>query len=150
MQHQASPAVARPSCQTLERMHRIIRRQLPCAVPLLLAAFSAVAGEAAEAPAISLVLPYISAPRTDALADLARAVTSSFESRAAITSLHSAESKLAKSISSAATLSLVELGTSTARQALQDCLKGEYPGGGMGVLSLPQGRPSATTDHCRW
>lgn len=56
---------------------------------------------------------------------------------------------LARSIARAASESIVELGTATAKQAVLDCLKGEYPGGGMGSLSLPFGRAAVQTDHCR-
>jgi hypothetical protein len=52
-------------------------------------------------------------------------------------------------LANAAKISIIEQGVNTSKQALLDCQKGEYPGGGMGVLSLPHGRPSAITDHCR-
>ena len=55
---------------------------------------------------------------------------------------------LANSIARSARRSVIERGTQTAKEAVLDCLKGDYPGGGMGLLSLPFGRSSARTDHC--
>ena len=43
---------------------------------------------------------------------------------------------------------LLESGIETAKEALLECQKGDYPGGGMGLLSMPLGRPSSRTDHC--
>ena len=60
----------------------------------------------------------------------------------------SARESLADSIARATRRSLIDLGTETAKEAVLDCLKGDYPGGGMGLLSLPFGRASAHTDHC--
>jgi hypothetical protein len=57
-------------------------------------------------------------------------------------------SKLASAIAAAGTVDIVQRGTAIARQAVLDCLKGEYPGGGMGSLSMPLLRPTALTDHC--
>jgi len=59
------------------------------------------------------------------------------------------ENALAKAISASAHASLIDLGVSTARQALIDCQKGDYPGGGMGLQSLPTQQPEAQSDHCR-
>lgn len=56
---------------------------------------------------------------------------------------------LARSLAAAGRVSLLEQGVSSARQALIECQKGDYPGGGMGLLSLPSQRPEAQTDHCR-
>jgi hypothetical protein len=56
--------------------------------------------------------------------------------------------RLRVSIAASAKASLVEQGIGTAIEAIQDCLKGDYPGGGMGSLSFPLGQPSARTDHC--
>lgn len=56
---------------------------------------------------------------------------------------------LAKSMAASARESLMDLGVNAARQALIECQKGDYPGGGMGLLSLPFQRPEAQTDHCR-
>lgn len=53
-----------------------------------------------------------------------------------------------RALSLAGKTSLVDQGVSAWKQALIDCQKGEYPGGGTGVLSLPQGRPTVITDHC--
>lgn len=64
------------------------------------------------------------------------------------TSRGSGTERLAVSMAGAARQNLFESGTETARQALLDCLRGDYPGGGMGALSLPFHRPSARTDHC--
>lgn len=58
--------------------------------------------------------------------------------------------RFAAAIASAGNAGFVEEGTAGSRQAILECNKGDYPGGGMGLLSLPQGRPSATGDHCRW
>ena len=59
------------------------------------------------------------------------------------------QSKLASSIAAASTPDIVQRGTAISKQAVLDCLKGDYPGGGMGSLSMPFGRPNALTDHCR-
>ena len=58
-------------------------------------------------------------------------------------------SKLASSIAAAATVDILQLGTAIAKQAVLDCMNGDYPGGGMGLLSMPLARPTARTDHCR-
>jgi hypothetical protein len=58
-------------------------------------------------------------------------------------------SRLSAGIAAAAKVSLSELGISAASEAILECLKGDYPGGGMGPLSLPFARVSARTDHCR-
>ena len=59
-----------------------------------------------------------------------------------------ARQSLADSIARATRRSLIDLGTEAAKEAVLDCLKGDYPAGGMGLLSLPFGRASAHTDHC--
>lgn len=41
------------------------------------------------------------------------------------------------------------LGSTVRRSAKGDCLKGEYPGGGMGLLSLPFLAAAALADQCR-
>ena len=51
-------------------------------------------------------------------------------------------------ISRSAKQSISEQGVATAKQALLDCQKGDYPGGGLGILSMPYQRPNAITDHC--
>ena len=56
---------------------------------------------------------------------------------------------LSQSMTSAARVSLLEQGVETSRQALIDCQKGDYPGGGMGLLSMSFANASAQTDHCR-
>ena len=61
----------------------------------------------------------------------------------------SKEARLVQAISQSAMVSIAEHGIAAARQALLDCQKGDYPGGGMGIMSLPFQRPSAATDHCR-
>jgi hypothetical protein len=57
-------------------------------------------------------------------------------------------SKLAAAISAAGNVDMVQGGVAGSKWALLECQRGDYPGGGMGVLSLPFGRPSARTDHC--
>ena len=59
------------------------------------------------------------------------------------------QNKLASSIAAAGTVDILQRGTAIARQAVLDCLNGDYPGGGMGLLSMPTARPTARTDHCR-
>ncbi len=59
------------------------------------------------------------------------------------------QSKLASSIAAAGTVDILQRGTAIAKQAVLDCLNGDYPGGGMGLLSMPTARPTARTDHCR-
>jgi hypothetical protein len=61
----------------------------------------------------------------------------------------SSEARLGFAVAASARQSIAEQGVAAARQALLDCQKGDYPGGGMGVLSMPFQRPSAITDHCR-
>ena len=56
---------------------------------------------------------------------------------------------LSRSMASAAKVSLLEQGVEASRQALIDCQKGDYPGGGAGLLSMPFANASAQTDHCR-
>jgi len=60
-----------------------------------------------------------------------------------------APASLARSIALTAKVSLIEQGIEASPQALIDCQKGDYPGGGMGLLSLPFQNASAQTDHCR-
>jgi hypothetical protein len=55
---------------------------------------------------------------------------------------------LAKSIAAAANRGLVESGVDAAKAALIERQRDAYPGGGMGLLSMPFARPSARTDHC--
>jgi len=66
----------------------------------------------------------------------------------AITSLKPRGEKLALSIASAANQSFVQSSIEVAKEAILGCQKGDYPGGGMGLLSMPLGRPSSRTDHC--
>ena len=56
---------------------------------------------------------------------------------------------LVRSIKASAAVGLVELGTAAAKEAIIDCQKGDYPGGGMGLLSLPFGAGGVIADHCR-
>jgi hypothetical protein len=56
---------------------------------------------------------------------------------------------LGASIAGTAKAGVVEQGVTTAKEAIEGCLKGDYPGGGMGLLSLPSGRESARTSHCQ-
>lgn len=56
--------------------------------------------------------------------------------------------RLARSMASGAHRGLLGSGIETAKEALLECQKGDYPGGGMGLLSMPLGRPSSRTDHC--
>jgi hypothetical protein len=56
---------------------------------------------------------------------------------------------LATAIHQAAVVGVLEAGVAAAKEALVECQKGEYPGGGMGSLSFPFGRVGAITDHCR-
>jgi hypothetical protein len=56
---------------------------------------------------------------------------------------------LGASIAATAKAGVVEQGVATAKEAIQSCQKGDYPGGGMGLLSLPSGRESARTGHCQ-
>ena len=46
-------------------------------------------------------------------------------------------------------ISLIDQGTAISEQALIDCQKGDYPGGGMGLLSIATMKPSAHAEHCR-
>jgi hypothetical protein len=55
---------------------------------------------------------------------------------------------LAAAMTGTARQSITQAGTEAATQALLDCQKGDYPGGGMGSLSLPSHRASARADHC--
>ncbi len=57
--------------------------------------------------------------------------------------------RLSASIAAAARPGWIERGVEGSREALLECNKGDYPGGGMGLMSLPFARPSALTDHCR-
>ena len=59
------------------------------------------------------------------------------------------EDPLARGIASAYRQGLIDLGVKASKEALVECQKGDYPGGGMGLLSLPLARPNAVTDHCR-
>ena len=54
----------------------------------------------------------------------------------------------AKSIASSANRGLTQRGVETAKEALIECQRGDYPGGGVGLLSMPIGRPASRTDHC--
>ena len=77
----------------------------------------------------SLVLPVSAEPR--------RPSTSAMNSH-----------KLGASIASAASIGILQRGTDIATEALLECQKGSYRGGGMGALSMPFGRPESRTDHC--
>jgi hypothetical protein len=61
----------------------------------------------------------------------------------------SEQDRLARGIASASVPGLIELGVKASKDALLECQKGDYPGGGMGLLSMPLARPNAVTDHCR-
>ena len=65
-----------------------------------------------------------------------------------LTSFESQSEKFAKSISSAADRGLIQTGVEASKEAILECQKGDYPGGGTGLLSMPLGRPSSRTDHC--
>lgn len=138
--------------QTAGHMRVPIRtRHLLLAAPLAALACGAWADELSTVSANALVLPSLVDARS---APATRQAWSSWRSPSSPV-FGSAfapmpESKFGYSVSAAAKASLVELGVATARQALQDCLDGDYPGGGMGALSLPFGRPTARTAHCRW
>ena len=69
--------------------------------------------------------------------------------RGVVGSTRSADARMAKAIAASAHIGILEQGIASAQQALIDCQKGDYPGGGMGLLSMPYFRPSAITDHCR-
>jgi hypothetical protein len=72
-------------------------------------------------------------------------------SAAAVASVMSSEplaNRWAKPIASAAHRSLIQSGVETAKEALIECQRGDYPGGGMGLRSMPIGRPESRTDHC--
>jgi hypothetical protein len=60
----------------------------------------------------------------------------------------SPESRLAKSLAAAGTQSFVQSGIESSKEALRECRRGDYPGGGSGLLSMPFGRPQSRTDHC--
>lgn len=55
---------------------------------------------------------------------------------------------LAEAIALAAPPGLLQAGFDAAKQAIVDCQRGDYPGGGLGLLSLPFGTAHARTDHC--
>ena len=57
--------------------------------------------------------------------------------------------RLSASIAAAARPGWIERGVEGSREALLECNKGDYPGGGMGLMSMPFAKPSALTDHCR-
>ncbi len=61
----------------------------------------------------------------------------------------SEQDRLARGIASAYHPGLIELGVKASKDALLECQKGDYPGGGIGLLSMPLARPNAVTDHCR-
>ena len=61
----------------------------------------------------------------------------------------SAADSLARAVAQSAQAGWLERGVATAKEALAECIKGDYPGGGMGLFSMPYLRPSATADHCR-
>ena len=58
------------------------------------------------------------------------------------------ESRLAKSFAAAGTQSFLQSGIESSIEALRECQRGDYPGGGSGLLSMPFGRPQSRTDHC--
>lgn len=60
-----------------------------------------------------------------------------------------ANQRLARSISLAARESLFSAGIKSSESAVIECVDGDYPGGGMGLLSQPYLAASARTDHCR-
>ena len=74
--------------------------------------------------------------------------TSTASNFASIIPLETRGEKLTKSIAMAAKRSLAQSGVEVAKEAILECQKGDYPGGGMGLLSMPLGRPSSRTDHC--
>ena len=59
-----------------------------------------------------------------------------------------ARDRLAASMAAAANVDALQAGVERTKEALVECRRGDYPGGGQGVLSLPFARPSARTDHC--
>jgi hypothetical protein len=61
-----------------------------------------------------------------------------------------ASSSLGKEISEAAKVGLLDQGVEASREALLDCQKGDYPGGGLGLLSLPFGQVTEQSHHCHW
>jgi len=65
-----------------------------------------------------------------------------------LTSFESQSEKFAKSMSSAANRGLIQSGIEASKEAILECQKGDDPGGGTGLLSMPVGRPSSRTDHC--
>jgi hypothetical protein len=61
-----------------------------------------------------------------------------------------ASPSLSKEISEAAKVGLLDQGVEASREALLDCQKGDYPGGGLGLLSLPFGQVTEQSHHCHW
>ena len=59
------------------------------------------------------------------------------------------QDRLARSIEAAGHTGFIEQGVKASKEALLECQKGDYPGGGMGLMSMPLARPNAVTDHCR-
>jgi hypothetical protein len=60
-----------------------------------------------------------------------------------------AQDRLSRGIEAAGTIGFIEHGVQASKEALIECQKGDYPGGGMGLMSMPLARPNAVTDHCR-
>lgn len=58
-------------------------------------------------------------------------------------------SLLGSAIARAGKIDLMQQGIEASRQAILECIKGDYPGGGLGLASMPLARPTARTDHCR-
>lgn len=65
-----------------------------------------------------------------------------------ITSSERGGYRLARSMASAASRGVVQSGIEIAKESILECQKGDYPGGGMGLLSMPMGRPASRIDHC--
>ena len=103
---------------------------------LVLAGPWAAAAQDVPAPLLSVARPTLSSPGTAEL--LARRAVGTEPTN-----------KLAASIAAAGNDGLLRHGTNIAKQALLDCQSGDYPGGGMGTLSLPDGRAESRTAHCR-
>ena len=56
--------------------------------------------------------------------------------------------RLTAAMAAAANVGVLQSGVARTKEALVECQRGDYPGGGQGVLSLPFARPAARTDHC--
>ena len=119
--------------------HGLVRHALrPGAV--LVAAVFAVMAAWADSPG----KPAPAAPAAPATLDL-RVPRQSLAPHVESGRIAAAPASLARSIALTAHVSLIDQGIEASRQALIDCQKGDYPGGGMGLLSLPFQNASAQT-----